>query len=264
MGDRLLWILRPVVCGAGFALLLTSCAEMPWHKPAPPQEKAQPAPDLAAQQEREKAKLNQQRQEREQQRQGRINNMLAAAHNAYADNRLTLPAHDNAFDRYAAVLLLDPDNREAKAGLQAVQLSYVDLIRTALRDNRVDEARRHLQQAQQYFSGSLLLDDLQKEIGRAQERYRQQLVRVSEQDLQGELFPLPAQELSRKSIEIRGFLAKVARRLEDTDESVLIMARTDAEGRWIYQQMNDAVPDYRIRGDIRVTSTPQLQLMPPL
>jgi hypothetical protein len=42
----------------------------------------------------------------------------------------------------------------------------------------------------------------------------------------------------------------------------MIIARTDVEGRWIYQKMRDAVPGYRVRGDIKLGNPPRVQLVP--
>jgi hypothetical protein len=56
----------------------------------------------------------------------------------------------------------------------------------------------------------------------------------------------------------------VAQRVRESDETVLILARTDAEGRWIYKVMRESVGEYRIRGDIRITREPALVLQPPI
>ncbi len=203
--------------------------------------------------------------ERKQARQAqRIDSLLAEAADALADNRLTTPLHDNAYDRYRAVLLLQPDNSAAQAGLESVLLHYVELVRSALRDSQVSQARQLLARAREYFPDNLLLDEVQATVDQARQQSRERLQRLNEQDLVGTEFALPPGELSRKSPEIIEFLARIAQRLRETDESILIMARTDAEGRWIYKQMKEAVPDYRIRGNIRVTSDPVLQLQPPL
>lgn len=59
-------------------------------------------------------------------------------------------------------------------------------------------------------------------------------------------------------------LEQLARRVSQSDESIMIYARNDAEGRWIYKTMKDAVGDYRIRGDIRISRQPALELLSPM
>jgi hypothetical protein len=42
----------------------------------------------------------------------------------------------------------------------------------------------------------------------------------------------------------------------------LIIARTDNEGRWIYQKMREVDPEFRVRGDIKLGSPPRVVLVP--
>ena len=52
--------------------------------------------------------------------------------------------------------------------------------------------------------------------------------------------------------------------MKNSGEFVLITSRTDDEGRWIYRQMQEAVPGYLVRGDIQLGSPPRVTLLPPL
>ena len=241
-------------CGLG-AMLLAGCM-LERQRPNIPQAEAKPLEQQPV------AKVAV--QPKQARHQALIEALLAQANAALADQRLTLPIHDNAYDRFQAVLILDPANEPAAAGLQTVLLRYAELARAAARSGRIGEARELVERAADYYPDNPLLQELAGEIVSAEERARRQLQRLSEQDLRGEEFVLPAHELSRRSQAIIDLLAKVAERVQETDESVLIMARTDAEGRWIYKQINEAAEDYRVRGDIRLTSTPKLRFMPPL
>ena len=262
MGYSLASMPRQVTCCILYATLLAGCAWLPGQQlvdNAPQIEAARLAEKEAA---AEVERVRREHKQRKQQQ--RVDALLAAADAALVDNRLTTPLHDNAYDRYRAVLLLEPANSAARAGLNSVLLAYAELARAALRDGDPDQAGQLLAQAREYYAGNPLLDDVQKAVGQAQQESRRQWQRLIEQDLVGDEFVLPPAELSRKSADITRFLTKIAERLRDTDESILILARTDAEARWIYKQMKAAVPDYRIRGNIRLTSKPSLQLMPPL
>ncbi len=44
----------------------------------------------------------------------------------------------------------------------------------------------------------------------------------------------------------------------------MIYARSDREGRWIYQTLQQAAADYRVRGDIRISRVPAVVIMEPL
>jgi hypothetical protein len=56
-------------------------------------------------------------------------------------------------------------------------------------------------------------------------------------------------------------LTGVAHKAKQTDQFVLIIARNDTEGRWVYQQLRNAVPGYLVRGDIRIGSPARVKLV---
>ena len=55
-------------------------------------------------------------------------------------------------------------------------------------------------------------------------------------------------------------LAGIAQRIRQHQMRVIIVARDDSEGRWIYGQLRQAVPGYRVRGDIKLGNPPRLLL----
>lgn len=190
---------------------------------------------------------------------------LAEAETAFRAGRLTEPAHDNAYDRFQSVLMLNPDNNVARAGVQAILLNYTDRIRSALKEGHGGFAASLLHRAELYYPANPLLMDLKREIARVR-AHEEELMLTHEpisDDARME-FPLPPGALSRRSSTISDYLGRIAQRLRETDESVMIYARTDSEGRWIYGQLKDAVPGYRVRGDIRISQSPKISVLPPL
>lgn len=196
-----------------------------------------------------------------------VDSLLLGANQALSKKRLTTPEHDNAYDRFQSVLLMDPDNSQARAGLQAILISYAQYIRDDLRQSRLSSARKHLSRMTDYYPDNPLVDDLQKEFHQAQASYRKSRVketaitRVEEQDFRE--ISISAQLLRTKSPELIGQLGDIARELKRSDESILIYARSDADGRWIYKQLRRAVKGYRVRGDIRI-GKPKLRILPPI
>lgn len=69
---------------------------------------------------------------------------LSAASAQLASNQLMLPEGDNAVANYRRALALDPENIEAKTGLAAVEVRYVELIRLAVFDQAPERGRRLL------------------------------------------------------------------------------------------------------------------------
>ncbi len=188
-----------------------------------------------------------------------IANLLALAERALQADRLASPAHDNAADRYRAVLKLDPQNPQARTGLQLVVMRYVDLARQALAKSRAEQADYFLARARGVggvAADNSLLAELQNNIADA----RASQARSADHSR----FDLDRQQLSAKTSELVALLTEIAERVRDTDEALLIVARTDSEGRWLYQQMRRAVPGYRLRGDIQIGKVPHILLQAPI
>jgi hypothetical protein len=78
--------------------------------------------------------------------------------------------------------------------------------------------------------------------------------------IEGEIV-LDAKKLQAKDPQLTTQLTGVANKAKQTDQFVLIIARTDADGRWIYQQLRNAVPGYLVRGDIRIGSPARVKLV---
>lgn len=194
-------------------------------------------------------------------RQRTIDSLLAEAEFALQQGRLTLPLHDNAFDRFQAVQLLDPQNVAAGSGLQAILLVYLDRVQQALAANRLQAAAAELRQARQYFPAAPQLDALAQELRR---RGRDLEPVVSTPADSGDRVNLPPQPLARRSEDIKKLLVQLAQRVRESDETVIIHARSDAEGRWIYKTMRESVGEYRIRGDIRIVRQPAIVFQAPI
>ncbi len=192
--------------------------------------------------------------------------LLAQAEEAFRQARFTTPEHDNAYDKFHSVLIINAANTQARAGLQAILLRYAELIRSALREGRLHTAHNYLKHVELYYPANALLMDLKRDIRDARNTvkpYDSAVLKKVEVPVHEEVI-LAKRELDRRSDSIKQTLADIGRRLQQTDESVLIFARSDREGRWIYQQLKDAVEDYRVRGDIRVSRAPKIRILPPL
>jgi tetratricopeptide (TPR) repeat protein len=61
-----------------------------------------------------------------------IQSLLEAGDKAYKADRLRTPKDDNAYDRYTAVLALQPDNEKAQQGLERIQQRYLGFIKSVI------------------------------------------------------------------------------------------------------------------------------------
>lgn len=192
------------------------------------------------------------------------NALLQQAQHAFSEGSFTTPAHNNAYDKFQSVLLINPHSEQARAGIQAILLKYSQLIRLAISEGRLATAKNYLHAAEIYYPANALLMDLKQQIREAEAAYTQvEDDPPIESQKKYEEVALAVSDLNRKSESLLQMLVGLARRVEETDEGILIFARTDREGRWIYKQMKDAVPGYRVRGDIRISKSPKIRILPP-
>lgn len=99
-----------------------------------------------------------------------IGDLLDRAQTDLADLRLTRPAGDNAYERYRQVLALDPENPDAREGLQAIAERYHGLVEDALVRGELDAAERHLESARTVDPGIDWLPPMQEAIERQRHR----------------------------------------------------------------------------------------------
>lgn len=185
-----------------------------------------------------------------------VHRLLAEADYCLSRNQLLNPIADNAHDRYRSVLLMEPENERAKLGLQAIALRFVDQAQTAAKRGNLSEANTMINYAKSIDNNAVVQD--------AANSLRKQLVNIPVAKAyvpsEGEVV-LDAKMLQSKDPQLTTHLTSVAHKAKQTDQFVLIIARTDADGRWVYQQLRNAVPGYLVRGDIRIGSPARVKLV---
>lgn len=168
-----------------------------------------------------------------------------------------MPAGASAYDFYLQVQQLDPGNAQAAAGIQTLVMQLVEQARDALRQRSFGRVNSLLNTAEEIAPGNPLSVEVRRQLQREQRRAREDVV------LSGagaQTIALPASELTARSEGMIQMLSAIAERIRQHHMRVVIVARDDAEGRWIYSQLRQAVPGYRVRGDIKLGHSPRLQL----
>lgn len=179
-----------------------------------------------------------------------IADMLYAARLAQEDNRLMTPPGNNAYDGYREVLEIDPENAVARQGITDIALRYIELADVAMNQAQYDNAASLLARGERVRPGL-------PEIAEA----RQRLAVARENKV--ETFELDPRGLSSQNAETQQQLAQIANYIREQGATFLINARSDAEGRWMYQVMREAVDGYRLRGNIAIAGTPTILVSPP-
>ncbi|WP_460804035.1 N-acetylglucosaminyltransferase [Microbulbifer agarilyticus] len=227
------------VFATGAVVLLAGCATPP---PPVPQVVVPPAPTGPSP---------------EEVRQRAIRHFLTRAEVAQREGFITMPAGASAYDFYLQVLQLDPGNTQAKAGIQTLVMHQVDRARDALRRRSFGQVNSLLNTADEIAPGNPLSAEVRAQLQREQQRARQD---VTLDGPGAQTVALPSAELSARSEAMVEMLTKTAQRIQQHQLRVIIVARDDAEGRWIYSQLRQAVPGYRVRGDIKLGNPPRLLL----
>lgn len=187
-----------------------------------------------------------------------INMLILNGEYTLSQNQLLTPKNDNAYDYFRGVLKLDPNNARAKGGLQGIVMRYVDLARQAAARGNYSQATAMLNNARIVDPNNLLI----KEVSTALTEQIKSAPPVEPYRGGANEFLLDASLLGKDDPQIIAKLTEIAQKLQATNSLAMIIARTDVEGRWIYQKMREAVPDYRVRGDIKLGSPPRVQLVP--
>ncbi|WP_199775521.1 hypothetical protein [Microbulbifer pacificus] len=186
-----------------------------------------------------------------------MRHFLQRAEQAQREGFITMPAGASAYDFYLQVQQLDPGNTQAVAGIQTLVMQLVEQARDALRQRSFGRASSLLNTADQIAPGNPLSQEVRGQLQREQRRAEQDIA------LEGpgaQTMALPAEPLAARSDAMIQMLKSVAERIRDHELRVIIVARSDAEGRWIYSQLREAVPGYRVRGDIKLGNPPRLLL----
>ena len=216
---------------AGPALLVAACAMPPVaqepQQPTPPvvREPSPPVADLAE-----------------------IDALLAEAEQALAEQRLLTPANDNAHDYYTQVLALEPDQPDAVAGFERIVEAYLALAQRAVRRERWSGARLMLDRAAVVDAAHPGIAPLRRQV---------ELLAGAERLA----LPLDRTALRQRRAELAARLAAFGRRARDARARVTIRAGSDADGRWIYEQLNKAPGEQRIRGGIEIGVPPQVTIL---
>lgn len=119
-----------------------------------------------------------------------VNALLARASAALEAQRLTVPAHDNAYDHYREVLRRDPGNTQARHGIRAIAGRYAALAEAKLAQGDLATAQRYVQRGIDVQPRSQDLLRLKDEIGREVEIRK--LLRLAERALADYRLTTPA------------------------------------------------------------------------
>jgi hypothetical protein len=177
-----------------------------------------------------------------------IRRLLSMADYALGDGQLVDPPAYSALTLYDRVLLLDPDNPDARYGIGAV----IDrLLESADRA----AAQRDFAEAAQILVRALLVDPGHPGVRPALTQMR--LLESARRTV----YRLDPQALEARTAGVLATLEEAGRASRSPGCRAIIRARHDTEGRWIYQEMSRTPGRDRIRADLQVAATPSIEIV---
>ena len=174
--------------------------------------------------------------------------LLETAADAFEHGRLITPPGDNTHDILLAVLALDPDNLQAAEGLERIVERYLEFASQAAERGHFARARSMLDRARMVQRDHPEIQPLEQRVTLLAEAKR---VRV----------PLDRRAVAARDASASARLRNIGARAKMPNTRVTIVARSDAEGRWMYQQMRAAPGERRIRAELTIGSPPSVELI---
>lgn len=159
---------------------------------------------------------------------------------------LTTPANNSAYHFYQRVLELDPNNKRAQRGIYEIADKYLEWAINKANGGHFKLARRYLAEAHKLDPHHPNIPAVTRLIDE-----REQANKMT--------WYLPHDGLNQKTGSLINQLHEVGQTATKKNATVVITARTDKEGRWIYQQMNAASSE-RIRASLVIGSRPSVRL----
>ncbi|MBQ75394.1 MAG: hypothetical protein CMQ20_10290 [Gammaproteobacteria bacterium] len=178
----------------------------------------------------------------------RILPLLAQAEQAFTDNRLTTPLEDNAYLRYLQVLAIDPDNDKANQGIAAIVEKYL-----AWSIENVYQAR--YKRARDFLNKARSVDETHPNIPAIENMVK------SYASGRSKTYELPRKSAQMRDSKALSKLQQIAVEISKNQATatIAIEAPSDAIGRWIYQQLNEATVE-RVRARFEITSRVRVHL----
>jgi hypothetical protein len=173
--------------------------------------------------------------------------LLDQADRAIAADHLTYPAAGSAMVLYDRVMILDPGNDEARRGRERIVDRYLEMALDAAEARRFENARAMLDRARLVDPEHPGIDPGEAQVGLLSNADRQ-------------VIALDADSLGKRDAELTAALKKAGLASRSEGCRAVITARTDSEGRWIYQQMSVA-GKRRIQAQLEIGTPPRVEVL---
>ena len=174
--------------------------------------------------------------------------LIDTAERALADDRLLTPEDDSAYHYYRQALAIAPNHPAGRIGFERIVERYLQLTQLAMERQQWTNARSMLARAE-YVDRS--------HPGIVAVRQQLDLLANAERLI----LRLDRTALGERTAAIASELREFGKHARSTRARVSIRAPSDADGRWIYQQLSRSPGEERIRGEIEMGLPPQVTIL---
>ena len=174
--------------------------------------------------------------------------LLDAADRALADDRLMTPEHDSAYHYFREALAMAPDHPLARRGFERIVESYLALANRAIERERWASARSMLDRARIVDAGHSGIETLRRQV-ELLANARRESVSLAQAGVRSRASGTAAK------------LKAIGRKARQPNARVTIRAASDPDGRWIYEQMNKAPGERRIRASLQIGAPPKVTVL---
>lgn len=183
-----------------------------------------------------------------------LEEFLAAGDKALARDQLSVPLRNSAFELYRNALVLDPENSHARRGLGLIGQRYAALANAAMSRGNSAQALEFLSQGLRVEPRASVLINLRKSLLQLQQKVAT--------GKQWQVWPLDKHRLAKRDQRLAKSLQVIAGELVLTGDRIAIYSRTEAEARWVYQQLRQAWPGHRFVVTTGLSSKPRIVRAP--
>ena len=167
-----------------------------------------------------------------------ITRLLDQAERAVQLERFVAPEFDNANRYYQQVLLLDSDNHQAIAGIDELTTILFFRAKASIEVERVQDYRVYSSWIAQIAPNSPFLVELSELDPTKHSRNNKWIINTA--------------DIKARNSRAKAKIKQAALVAKKYRSRIKIIAPTDADGRWIYQQMRGFTEDYLFRSSLIV------------
>ena len=149
---------------------------------------------------------------------------------------------------YHEALVLDPDNPEARRGLERVVDHFLSEATAAIAVERYSKANGALSRARMVDPDNPNIEPIAAELRLLESAERSRTV-------------LDWRLVAARSSELTPTLTRAGARARNEGCHAVISVSSDAEGRWIYEQLSRAPGERRIQAQIRIASPSAVEVL---